>query len=96
MQQTLVRDYYDAEILYYFFELLNVLKWKNLKLESCRPHRDLQFSYKNNLHPTSYSRVMIFRKLGLVTPLPKKVKELKNQLSKKNRLWQELKVINWT
>jgi hypothetical protein len=45
IQQARVRDYYGAEILYYFFELINVLKWKNLKLESCRPHRDLQFSY---------------------------------------------------
>jgi hypothetical protein len=59
MRQALVRDCYGAEILYYFFELLNVLKWKNLKLENCRPNRDLQFSYKNHLHPTSYSRVMI-------------------------------------
>ena len=40
---------------------------KKLKLERCRSCRDLQFLYKNHLHPTSYWRVMIFRKLSLLT-----------------------------
>jgi hypothetical protein len=34
MRQALVRDYYSAKILYYFFELLSVLKWKNLRVFS--------------------------------------------------------------
>ena len=51
-----------AEILNYFFEHLNVLKWKNSKLQSCRSHWDLQFTYKNYLHPTSYRRVFYFLK----------------------------------
>ena len=54
MRQALVRDYYSAEILYYFFEHLNVHEQKNSKLESCRTRQDLQFSYKNHLNPTSY------------------------------------------
>jgi hypothetical protein len=53
---------YGAEILYYFFEHLTVLKWKNSKLQSCRSHRGLQFIYKNYLHPTSYWRVFYFLK----------------------------------
>ena len=52
----------SAKILYYFFEHLNVLKWKNSKLQSCRSHRGLQFTYKNYLHPTSYWRVFYFLK----------------------------------
>ena len=35
-----------AEILYYFFKHLNVLKWKNSKLQSCRSHWELQLWYK--------------------------------------------------
>jgi hypothetical protein len=49
-----------------FFKYLNVLKWKNTKLESCRSHRVLQFSYKFHLHPISYQRVTIFQKFSLV------------------------------
>jgi hypothetical protein len=45
---------FDAESLYNFFEHFNVVKQKNSKLQSCRSHRELQFSYKNHLHPTSY------------------------------------------
>ena len=45
-----------------FFEHLNVLKWKNSKLQSCRFHWGLQFTYKNYLHPTSYWRVFYFLK----------------------------------
>ena len=62
MRQALVGDYYGAKILYYFFEHLTVLKWKNSKLQSCRSHRGLQFTYKNYLHPTSYWRVFYFLK----------------------------------
>ena len=51
-----------AEILNYFFEHLNVLKWKNSKLQSCRSHWALQFIYKNYLHLTSYRRVFYFLK----------------------------------
>ena len=36
----------SAEILYYFFEHLNVLKWKNSKLQSCRSHRGLNLHIK--------------------------------------------------
>ena len=50
----------STEILYYFFEHLNALKWKNSKLKSCRSHRDLQFSYKVHLHPTSYQKLWFF------------------------------------
>ena len=64
MRQAKVRDYYGAVILYNFFEHLNIIKWKNSKLESCRSHRGLQFSYKNHLHPMSYRRVMIFRRFS--------------------------------
>ena len=32
MQQTPVRDFYAAEILYYFFKHLNDLKYKTSKL----------------------------------------------------------------
>jgi len=51
-----------SEILNYFFEHLNVLKWKNSKLQSCRSHWGLQFTCKNYLHPTSYRRVFYFLK----------------------------------
>ena len=60
MRQVKVRDYYGAVILYNFFDHLNFVKWKNLKLENCRSRWGLQFSYKNHLHPMSYRRVMIF------------------------------------
>ena len=43
MRRALVHDYYAPEILYYFFEHLNILKRKNSKLQSCRSHRELQF-----------------------------------------------------
>ena len=43
-----------AEILYYFFEHLNVLKWKNSKLQSCRSHWELQLWYKKYFHLTPY------------------------------------------
>jgi hypothetical protein len=33
MQQAPECDYYAAEILYIFFENLNIFKWKNSKLE---------------------------------------------------------------
>ena len=64
MRQAKVRDYYGAVILYNFFEHLNIIKWKNSKLERCRSHRGLQFSYKNHLHPMSYRRVMIFQRFS--------------------------------
>jgi hypothetical protein len=64
MRQAKVRDYYGDVILYNFFEHLNIVKWKNSKLESCRSRRGLQFSYKNYLHPMSYRRVMIFRRFS--------------------------------
>jgi len=64
MRQAKVRDYYGAVILYNFFEHLNIVKWKNLKLEICRSRRELQFSYKNHLHPMSYRRVMIFQRFS--------------------------------
>ena len=49
-----------AEILYYFFEPLNVLKWKNSKLQSCRSHWELQLWYKKYLHFTPYKKYIIF------------------------------------
>ena len=64
MRQAKVRDYYGAVILYNFFEYLNIIKSKNLKLESFRSRRVLQFLYKNHLHPMSYRRVMIFRRFS--------------------------------
>jgi hypothetical protein len=54
MRQALIRDHFGADTLYNFFEHLNIVKRKNSKLESCRSRRDLQFSYKNYLHPMSY------------------------------------------
>ena len=45
-----------------FFEHLNVLRWKNSKLQSCRSHWALQFTYKNYLHLTTYRRVFYFLK----------------------------------
>ena len=69
MWQADVHDYYGAKLLYNFFDQFNVVKWKNSKLQSCRSRRELQFSYKNHLHPTSYWRVMIFRNFSLVTPV---------------------------
>ena len=35
---------------------------KKIELQSCRSRRDLQFSYKVYLHPSSYKLVMIFWK----------------------------------
>jgi hypothetical protein len=46
MRPALIRDHFGAETLYIFFEHLIIVKQKNSKLESCRSHRDLQFSYK--------------------------------------------------
>ena len=46
MRQAKVRDYYGAVILYNFFEHLNIVKWKNSKLESCRSRRDYNFYIK--------------------------------------------------
>ena len=64
MRQAEVRDYYGAVLLYNFFGQINFIKWKNLKLESCRSRRGLQFSYKNYLHPMLYRRVMIFQRFS--------------------------------
>jgi hypothetical protein len=66
--QALIRSYYGLKIYYWFFEHLNVLNWKNSKLQSCRSHRGLQFLYKVHLHPTSYEGVMNFQTFCLVTP----------------------------
>ena len=63
---TVTFDIFEsAEILYYFFEHLNVLKWKNSKLQSCRSHRGLQFTYKNlrwvNLRSYFHAELILFR-----------------------------------
>ena len=50
------------------FKHLNDFKWKNSKLQSCRSHWGLQFSYKNYLHPSSYEKDMIFLRSNLVAP----------------------------
>ena len=68
MRQAKVRDYYGDVILYNYFEHLNIFKWKNSKLESCISRRELQFSYKNYLHPSSYEKDMIFVWSNLVAP----------------------------
>jgi hypothetical protein len=47
----------------YFFEHLNNLKWKKIKTRNCRSCRELQFSYKNHLHPRSYEKNTIFLRL---------------------------------
>ena len=64
VRQAEVRDYYGAVILYNFFEHFNIVKWKNSKLESCTSRWELQFLYKNHLHPMSYRRVMIFQRFS--------------------------------
>ena len=64
MRQAKVRDYYGAVILYNFLSTLTSSNEKNSKLESCRSHRGLQFSYKNHLHPMSYRRIMIFQRFS--------------------------------
>ena len=73
MRQAKVRDYYGAVILYNFLSTLTSSNEKNSKLESCRSRQELQFSYKNHLHPMSYRRVMIFRRFS------------RNKLEKKNK-----------
>jgi hypothetical protein len=37
---------------------------KVFELQSCRPCRDLQLSYKAFIHPSSYEIVIIFLKKG--------------------------------
>ena len=64
VRQAKVRDYYGAVILYNFLSTLTSSNEKNLKLESCKSRRGLQFSYKNRLHPMSYRRVMISQRFS--------------------------------
>jgi hypothetical protein len=60
MRQALVHGYYAAAILYYFLSISTSLNEKNSELKSCISRQELQFSYKNILHPKSYQRIMIF------------------------------------
>ena len=90
MRQALVYDYYGVEILYYFFSILTFSNRKNSKLESCRSHRDLQFSYENYLHPVSYRRVMIFLKSSLVTLFPVTQQNKRFPRMKRHLTWQVL------
>ena len=45
-----------------FFRASYCPQIKNSKLQSCRSHRGLQFTYKNYLYPISYWRVFYFLK----------------------------------
>jgi hypothetical protein len=45
-----------------FFKHLKSSNEKNLKLQSRKYHRELQFSYKFHLHPTSYQIVIILQR----------------------------------
>jgi hypothetical protein len=51
---------------YQLFKYFSDLKCKNPKLQSCRSCRELQCSYKNHFHPSSYEKDIIFLRWDLI------------------------------